>query len=316
MNIDWIDLILKLLIASALGFLVFNFAHVLIHKVSRRSQADALKEYYAQQSASAELISENTETNLNKVRLAFLRMGMDVSGKEELAMYAAFALVGMPTFLALYWLHLGWIISLASGAVLGVILPRALVEGQWGKIRLEIEKEIPTMLRNLSGILKAEPNILEALNSVRQALDPEKPLAAWMGTFLNHLQRQGAGAFPALISEADEISSALSLAVFEIYRMGETGGSGYTAAFYETAENLAEILSVKAQADAKASGSNNMALAIILAAVACLGYILSAPVGKTVYLASPLFKIALVAAIAWGTYGWRYIQQMVQEAVT
>jgi len=35
-----------------------------------------------------------------------------------------------------------------------------------------------------------------------------------------------------------------------------------------------------------------------------------------VYLENPLFKIGLVAAIAWGAYGWSYIQQMIREATT
>ena len=320
MNDIWIDSALKLVAGIAAGAGAYFLFAMLVNQIRGKSQAESLRAYYRQRGRADDPAAANPRVvqinELSKTRLAFLRFGMDVSGKEEFATYCLMALIGVPGILIFNAFHLGWPISIAGGAVLGYAITHGIVNAQWEKVRLEIEKEIPTFLRNLSGILKAEPNILEALSSSREALDPEKPLAAWVETFITRIQRQGRTAFESLLIEANNISSSLALVVFEVQRMGETGGAGYTAAFHETANNLNEILNVKGQAAAVASGKKNIALAIIGAAVFGLGYILSAPVGASVYLENSLFKIGLVAAIAWGAYGWSYIQQMIREATT
>ena len=320
MNDVWIDSALKLVAGIAAGAGAYFLFTLLVNQIWGKSQAESLRAYYRQRGRADDPVSANPRVvqinELGKTRLAFLRFGMDVSGKEEVAMYYLMALIGIPGILIFNAFHLGWPISIAGGVVLGYAITHGFVNAQWEKVRLEIEKEIPTFLRNLSGILKAEPNILEALSSSREALDPEKPLAAWVETFITRIQRQGRTSFESLLVEANGISSSLALVVFEVQRMGETGGAGYTAAFHETAKNLNEILNVKGQAAAVAYGKKNIALAIIGAAVFGLGYILSAPVGTSVYLENPMFKIGLVLAIAWGAYGWSYIQQMIREATT
>ena len=322
MSTMWIDSALKIVAGIAAGAGVYFALGLLLSRIRGSSQAESLRAYYRQRghanagdpaAANPAVVQINERS---KTRLAFLRLGMDVSGKEEIALYALMAMIGVPGMLILNAIHLGWLIAMAGGAVLGYAIANGFVNAQWENVRLEIEKEIPTFLRNLSGILKAEPNILEALSSSREALDPEKPLAAWLETFITRIQRQGRAAFEGLLTEANAISPALALVVFEVQRMGETGGAGYTAAFHETARNLNDILDVKGQAAAVASGKKNIALAIIGSAVFGLGYILSAPVGAAVYLENPLFKIGLVLAIAWGAYGWSYIQQMIREATT
>jgi hypothetical protein len=58
-----------------------------------------------------------------------------------------------------------------------------------------------------------------------------------------------------------------------------------------------------------------MALAIIGAAVISLVYIISSPVGADVFLPNPLFKVGLVVSIAWGAFGWNYIQELIKEAI-
>ena len=319
MNAEWIDTALKLVAGASLGVAVYFLLSQVVHRINSNSQAEAMRSYYRQRGTmdgSSPAKTGVAQINaLNKTRLAFLRLGVDVTGKEEAALYGVMAATGLVGALILQVFQLGLPIALAGGAVLGYAITNGFVNSQWEQVRLEIEKEIPTFLRNLSGILKAEPNILEALSSSREALDPEKPLAAWVETFIARLQRQGQAAFERLLPEANAISPALALVVFEVQRMGETGGAGYTAAFHETAKNLNEILDVKGQAAAVASGKKNLALVIIGAAVFGLGYILSAPVGASVYLDNSLFKIGLVASLAWGAYGWTVIQKMVREAI-
>lgn len=319
MNAAWMDTALQLIASAAIGYAVYFLLSQAMYSINSRSQSDALRTYYRQRGQTGDTASNSGKAQINeldKTRLAFLRFGLDVSGKENATLYGAMALIGLAGALVLNIFHLGLAISVAGGAVLGYAIANGFVNAQWEQVRLEIEKEIPTLLRNLSGILKAEPNLLEALSSSREALDPQKPLAAWTESFINRIQRQGQAAFEPLLAEAHAISPALALVVFEVQRMGETGGAGYTAAFHESAQNLNEILDVKGQAAAVASGKKNLALVIIGAAVFGLGYILSAPVGASVYLENSLFKIGLVASLAWGAYGWSVIQKMVREAIT
>ena len=320
MNAEWIDTALRLVAGASLGAAVYFLLAQVVHRIHSNSQAEALRTYYRQRGQVEDPGTANPGkvqiSELNKTRLAFVRLGLDVSGKEAAAMYGLTVLIALPAVMVLLALQLSLLIALAGGAVLGYAVANGFVNSQWSKTRVEMEQEIPTLLRNISGILKAEPNILEALSSARQALDPEKPLAAWVETAIARLQRQGYAAFEHLMTEANQISSALVVVVFEIQRMSETGGAGYTAAFHETARNLGEILDVKGESNAVAAGSQGLAVAIILVAGATLAFVLNSPVGKSVYLSNGVFKIGLVVVIAWGAYGWTVIQQMVQEATT
>jgi Flp pilus assembly protein TadB len=312
--IDWL---LKLVIVASVGMVGYTIAQWLLSLIRSQSQAGALADYYATLEASEKVVEKGQDKaeTLSKVRLTFLRLGIDVSGKEEVALYAAYGITGLVVFLLLSFFHLGSLIALSGAVVMGVAIPKGLINRQWQKIQLEIESEIPTFMRNLAGILKAEGNLVDALQSAASALDPQKTLATWVNLLAHRIQRQGDAAFEEMIPEADEISSALSLVIFEIMRMRQTGGGGYARAFENTANNLAETLAIKAQANAKAEGGSNMALAIIGAAVISLVYIISSPVGADVFLPNPLFKVGLVVSIAWGAFGWNYIQELIKEAI-
>ena len=312
--IDWL---LKLVIIASVGMAGYTIAQFLVSLVRSQSQAGALADYYATLETSEKVVEKGQDKaeTLSKVRLTFLRLGIDASGKEEVALYAAYGVTGLVVFLLLSFFHLGSLIALSGAVVMGVAIPKGLINRQWQKIQLEIESEIPTFMRNLAGILKAEGNLVDALQSAASALDPQKTLSTWVTMLAHRIQRQGDAAFEEMIVEADEISSALSLVIFEIMRMRQTGGGGYARAFENTANNLAETLAIKAQANAKAEGGSNMALAIIGAAVISLVYIISSPVGADVFLPNPLFKVGLVVSIAWGAFGWNYIQELIKEAI-
>ena len=58
------------------------------------------------------------------------------------------------------------------------------IRSKWESVRVEIEKDIPTLMRNLSGILQTDANPLGAITTASQALDPDKPLKDWVDYFL------------------------------------------------------------------------------------------------------------------------------------
>ena len=157
MNDVWIDTALKLVAAVAAGAGAYFLFTLLVKGIRGVSQAESLRAYYRQRGRDDDPASANPRvvqiSELSKTRLAFLRFGIDVSGKEEVATYCLMALIGIPGILVFNAFHLGWPISIAGGIVLGYAITHGFVNAQWEKVRLEIEKEIPTFLRNLSGIL-------------------------------------------------------------------------------------------------------------------------------------------------------------------
>lgn len=249
-----------------------------------------------------------------KIRTTFAGYGIDATGQEELYFYGTVILIGLVATGAFMLIRLNLILALLAGGAIGYFAVQALIAGRWEKTCLEVDSEIPTFLRNLSGIIQAEPNVLQAMASAQESLDPGKPLHGWIGYASQNLQARGVESFRTLRPEASEITSALGITIFEIERLWEAGGEGYTRAFQMTADNLAAILTVKAQAAAKASGATGLAKLIIGAAVLTIGYILSSQVGEDLYLNNPAVKLALAGAVGWGIYGWMYIKEMVREA--
>jgi hypothetical protein len=188
------------------------------------------------------------------------------------------------------------------------------VAARWEKARLEVEKEIPTLMRNLSGVLQTEQNVMQALTHVVDTLDPARPLAGWMHYLLGEAQARGAPALERLIPEASQISSALGLVVFQLHRLWTIGGQGYAQALRLTADNLADILQVRGAAAAKGAGATSLAQLIIAVAVFTIGYLLRTDVGQQVFLGNQAIVIAMGLAVVWGGFGWGVIRDMVKEA--
>ena len=250
-----------------------------------------------------------------KIRTAFAPLGIDAAGQEETVFYGAWAGIGVAVTVGLLVVGINAVFALIAGAAIGYFAVQAIVSGRWDKTRQQVDAEIPTFMRNLSGIVQAEPNVLSALNSARESLDPGKPLYDWIGYLMRSVQTNGNKAYDILLDEAGEISSALVVVVYEIKRLHEAGGTGYVKALRMAADNLAEILTVKAQAASKAAGATGLAKLIIGTSIFSMYYIVSSDVGKDLYLGNPMVQLGMIAAVAWGVYGWIYIKDMVREAV-
>jgi hypothetical protein len=182
---------------------------------------------------------------------------------------------------------------------------------------MELEKEIPTLMRNLSGILQTDANPIAALEKAARALQPGKPLSVWIRYFLDELHAQGASpaAWERLQKEASRISTSLGLCVFEISRMAKTGRSGYARAFQQAADNLSQILEVRAEAHSEAKSALGLAKLIIAVAVGIYAFLALNPAGSVLF-SSPRVKTGLTLSAVWGVLGWFVIQRMVEEAVS
>jgi len=297
--------------ALAIAAIAYWAVSALMSALARRTSSKVIADFLAPE---AEAAPARMGSAAYKIRTAFAPWGIDAAGKEEAVFYGVWAAIGIAVLAGLLVLKISLVLAIVAGAAIGYFGVQAIIAGRWEKTRMEVDAEIPTFMRNLSGIVQAEQNVLSALESARESLAPDRPLYDWIGYLIQTVQAHGAGVYDALLEEAGEISSALVVVVYEIKRLHEAGGSGYIRALRMTADNLAETLTVKAQAASKAAGATGLAKLIIGASVFSLGYILTSDVGKDLYLGNPMVQLGMVAAVAWGVYGWIYIKEMVREA--
>jgi hypothetical protein len=248
-----------------------------------------------------------------KIRLAFSRFGLDVKGKEAAALLATRVLFGAVLALAIWW---GGFppLTVIGGPVVGLLAVGSFIEGAWGKMRREIEAETPTFLSRIVGTVQTEPNVLRTLEDVAETLNPEGPLQAWLHRLVAQLSGGGRPAFQAMLDEAEAISPSLGLAIFEIGRMWETGGEGYTHAFARAAENLLGILDSRAQATAKAAGAKS-AIRVVLGALIVVTMVMLRNPTLAPSMHSPLVQITYLGIAVWVTIGWFQINNMIEEAI-
>jgi len=188
------------------------------------------------------------------------------------------------------------------------------VNGAWSKMRLALEKELPTFLLRMSATIQATPNVPEAVADVTASLDPTGPLQAWMKRLLVAMQTGGRKGLEEMREEAAAISPSLMLAVMELERLWETGGSGYVEAFRLASENLASILEGRAMAAAKADGAWGTVRVILLALGGSLVVAMSSSAGGGLFN-TPTVQIGLLIALAWAALGWNVIGDMIREVM-
>ena len=178
-----------------------------------------------------------------------------------------------------------------------------------------MEAALPTFASRLSGALLVSAAPLAALEESIAGLEPDSPLRQWLTAFLQGLQRPGRAAFVARAQEeAGRISPSLALMVFEMGRLLETGGAGFTQAFTATAEHLTSILKVRAVARAKAEAARTAVLTMIGIMGFILLLMLASPQTRQGYddLAVQLIAASSLAVMA---FGYILLNNMIDEAL-
>lgn len=249
----------------------------------------------------------------HKIRLAFAGYGLDVSGKEQLALYGASAALGLALAIAasaiglppLFWL---------VGPPVAYFAVNGLVNSKWNKVRIAMEKEIPSFLMNLSSVIQLTPNVIQALEDASLSLNPKGYLKPWIERLMHALQARGRNGLDEMQAEARDISSSLLLMVVEIGRLWETGGQGYAQSFQMVSENLSGILEGRSKAYSKADGAWGTIRVIVLALGGAILMAFSNP-GSGAMFRTPIAQVALVAALVWAAFGWSYIGDLIRESV-
>jgi hypothetical protein len=249
----------------------------------------------------------------HKIRLAFAGYGLDVNGHEQLSLYLTIGILGLGLVIGaaaiglppLFWL---------GGPAIAYFAVNSLVKGKWNQVCTALEKEIPSFLMNLSSVVQLTPNVIQALEDASLSLDPKGYLRPWIERLVHALQSQGKKGLDEIRTEAGDISPSLLLAVVEIGRLWETGGQGYSRSFQMVAENLGSILESRARALSKAAGAWSTIRVIVLALGGAILLAFSAP-GSSALFRTATAQIAILFAVAWATFGFSYIGDLIHETV-
>ena len=290
------------------------FAYYALEAVTRQRgrAAKTLADYY-QPLTPQEERPIRTGSFEHKVRLAALQYRLNAAGRESLYYYGAMGAMTLVFWVVLVFLGVPAALYLLA-PVLGWVVVSGQVNGSWQKMKLALEKELPTFLLRMSAAIQATPNVPEAVADVTASLDPAGPLQAWMKRLLSAVQTGGRKGLEEMREEAAAISPSLMLAVMELERLWETGGSGYVEAFQLASENLSSILEGRATAAAKADGAWGTVRVILLALGGSLVVAVSSGAGGGLF-DTPTVQIGLLAALAWAALGWNVIGDMIREVM-
>jgi len=91
------------------------------------------------------------------VRLAALQYRLNAAGRESLYYYGAIVAIALVVWAALVFLGVPAVLYLLA-PVLGWVVVSGQVNGAWQKMRLALEKELPTFLLRMSATIQATPN--------------------------------------------------------------------------------------------------------------------------------------------------------------
>ena len=294
---------------------------VVILTLLRARARDPLRILDAYQSSNAipsnRIKAPVTGSMVHRARLVFGRFKIDVSGRERLSLTILYLiLVGLLYPILITIIHLPVMIAGAGAMIAAAFVVQVLLGSAWDRMRREIEKDIPTLMIRLSGMIQASPNVLESLDEVTKSLDSDRPLYTWMRGLVVETQERGISAFDELERDAEMISSSLILAVVQIRRLWESGGSGYIKSFRLIADHLSELMNTRALAYAKSGRSGNLARIIIAAAVISLSGIMNNPTSRAMFMSNPVTRLGLVAFFVWGGFGWFYIRSILRSVTT
>lgn len=293
----------------SLAYLVYLGAERLLSASLRRQASRSLADYY--QPIQAEQEHVQTGSFEHKVRLAALKYGVKAEGRENVYFYGAVALIGLLVLFAVQVFHLPFVL-LPAGVLLGYVFVRSLIEGEWGKMRVAMEKELPAFLLRLSATLQASPNVIDAMQDVTETLDPRAPLRPWMQRVILAMQQSGQKGLEEMRDEAEAISSSLLIVIMTISRLWETGGAGYIHSFQVTARGLSNLLSARGEAQAKADGAWGTIRVILLALGGAIVMAMSNPASGYLF-SSALGQAGLLILLGWGAVGWNVIQDAIRE---
>lgn len=256
---------------------------------------------------------EEEEATLAVDREAAVLASLGLPPKPGLLLWIRGLSAAVPALLA-YRAGLPLVAALAAGA-LGAIIAHAQLESRWRAFCAGVESDLPVFVSRLSASLLVTPSPIAALEQVVDTLEEGSALRAWMGAFLKGLQGPNRDAFlERAMDAAADISVSLSLVVFQIGRLLETGGVGFVEAFNTTSHLLGVILDARALTAAKAESTRGAVTMMMLIMAGILGMMLAAPEVRAGFR-HPMAQAMAVAAMVIMAGGYVVMNEMINSAL-
>ena len=206
------------------------------------------------------------------------------------------------------------VVALAAG-VLGGLIAHTHLEGRWRAFCARVEADLPVFVSRLSASLLVTSSPIAALTQVVETLEEGSALRAWMEAFLQGLQGPDREAFlERAMDAAADISVSLSLVVFQVGRLLETGGTGFVEAFTTTSHLLSVILDARAVAAARAESARTAVTLMLLIIAGVMGLMLAAPEVRAGFR-EPLAQAMAVLALVMMAGGYVVMNGMINDAV-
>jgi hypothetical protein len=304
---------LPLLKGLALAVAIYLLVSWLLERSARRGTKGEIRRFLGAPDDAADLPFE-VGSDVHKIRLAFAKLNLDVSGWENTALWMAraaitlsiigvLAILGMPVFV------------MVAGPVAAWFVFQSYVDGVWAEYVQAINQELPTFLARMAAFTQVDPNVLNALEETAETLDPEGPLSQWVLRLASQLTTGGRAALRPMMEEAHAITPSLGLAVFQIGRLWETGGTGYSQAFAIAADQQGEILSTQAKAYAKGQGARGTVKIVAGALILIVLAFLRNPLTGEIIRSNPFNQMVYAVAFVMMAIGWWYINEYIKDAM-
>jgi hypothetical protein len=302
---------LPALAASALAVIGYLVARRLVANLGKSSVTRL--EAFAGEAGNPRAVGVPVGSFNHRVRLAFAKYRIDVSGREEFYLWAARVAVGGGLTLVMFVVGLPLITSLI-GLVAGYVLVDGLITRTWNRMRTDVEAEIPGLLSGLKSAISTAPNVPQALADTARTLKLGGPLRSWAEKTASQMHAEGQPCFDDLRKEAAAISSSLAVCVELIGRMWTTGGQGYAQAFENASENLRDVLSARVLARARGSGAQSTTNLLMGLAFVTIVFLNRNP-SMAASVRIPLVQVAYAVIFLMIVYGYNMINDMIENAV-
>ena len=303
-------LLLIVLAALMAGLTVLVLAQRVHWRLPQRGAGSTVLAYLEQES-SGDADSPVAAIHLHKDAIILDSLGLSYTPHLLAGLRLGCAL--LPAVL-LALLSYPWVLVLGGG-VLGAILAHTWLQGRWRRFCNQVEQELPTFTSRLSGTLLVTTSPVAALEDVVEGLSPGTPLRLWLQAFGRGLRLPGRQHFVAQAQQsAGDISMSLALVVFELGRLLETGGSGFTQAFTTTSEHLTSILRARAVARSKAEAARSSVLTMLAIMAVVILLMLSAEQNRAAYH-DPLVQLVALGCLGAMALGYGLLNNMIDEAL-
>jgi hypothetical protein len=297
--------------AAASGIMAYILYFITKVIVNRAPRSQRLVSNILGEEKAGDVVSFGSKEH--KIRMAFIKFGLDVSGWEETAILGGRIVMGVLVAVVITFIGLPPLVAVV-GAGSGVIIMNGLIDGAWSKVRMSVEGEIPLFLTGLASTIQVTPNVLAAVEDESNSLDPEGSLKPWLRTrFLKEGQAHGPAAIEGLVKEAFGLSESLGIVTFLVGRMWRTGGSEWINAFDQASRNIENVLDARINAQAAGDTAKGSVKVVAAMNIVVIVMMVRNP-NFAESLANPLVQIIYAAAALMMIFGWFFINKMVDEA--